>query len=908
MAYIYAYAQDEIDTANIGLVGALLDQNAVFDLQAGEFGELTFKHPIDPWGKWEVLANGVLLKTEIPVRLVPEVDDGAYIDSVDVYKVSLSATKYQRYIYYAVTASKDPTIKTKKGEKTKHKKLLKKNTTVYVIENPRPADPAYRYKVRVGSGKKKVVGYMEKDGLTLIEQHKSIPQTQDGQEDLSASYAIQEQLFRIYAVDTEMDEGKVGTLTVRARRLAYDLLGNITGYKATTNVSCQQVCRGILNNTVFPHPFTVFSDIGNKHVGVDFRNRNPIEALIDPDDGVIGRWGGEVVCDDYDIYVLHHAGKNRGVRIRYGTNMQGIQCDADYSNVITAIRPIGEKANGEPLYLDGYRSGGVDKYNQGVSGTYNLPNGYRWAIDDDGNRKFNVIERNRDDGYAVPKAYVLEVNDAKVQKQHKNTDPSETSVLTTAEARVMLVNAAVDMFNAGCDLPEISMDVDFTLLGDTQQYAQYRHLESLFVYDDIEIRHDRLGITAVEQLMSLKWDIRAERVIGATFGSLGNAVAKIPGFSLPSINGGKILPGTITGGQLATDSVSYDHIQANSINSDVIMARSITGDRIMAGEIEAGHLKAHAVDAQAISAVEADINSITSATISTNTLAAAFANLFEIVANNIRAGTVTTDALDAVMASLVSASVGVLDVGFEHVKDLVADQSIIRAGEADALFIDRLSVTSANMVNAVISRLILVDDSGTDPAYYAVNVGSDGTINLEEVELSQEEIDAGQTSDGKPILTDTIVADDINGENIYGVNAIVATILTDALNAGQITATEALLASARIPALYTTAIAALGDTLTFSANQTIQFLLGVANNVNAWFTFGANGLEVRQGNSKWHTTTKADGFYIDHDEVAGHVGAFHEDTFEPRSIRMGRIIAKGNSSGGWSWNVAQEQA
>ena len=93
MAYIYAYATDAADCSTIGLVGALMDVDAVFEQQAGEFGELSFTHPVDEAGKWRALADGVILKAEVPVRLCPEIENGAYVSSVDIYTVSAGATR-----------------------------------------------------------------------------------------------------------------------------------------------------------------------------------------------------------------------------------------------------------------------------------------------------------------------------------------------------------------------------------------------------------------------------------------------------------------------------------------------------------------------------------------------------------------------------------------------------------------------------------------------------------------------------------------------------------------------------------------------------------------------------------------------------------------------------------------------
>ena len=916
MAYIYAYSPDEIECANIGLVGALMDRDAEFDLQAGEFGELSFTHPIDPWGKWKALAYGVILKTQIPVRLVPEVNDGAYIGSVDIYKVKSSATKYQRYIYYAATASKDPTyeadvtrrVKGKtiksKVKKTKHKKLLSRGTQVTVIQDPRPGDNSYRYKVRVKSGKKKVTGYMEKDALKLIEQQRTIPQTDDGLETVSASYAIQQQLFRIYSVETSADDDDTGTITVHARRLVYDLLSNITTYKATTNVSCQTVCRGVLDKAMFPHDFTVFSDIGDKHVGVDMRDMNPIAALIDPDEGVVGRWGGEVVCDDYDIYVLRNAGKNRGVTIKYGKNLTGIECTVDYSDVTTAIRPIGTTASGAKLYIDGSYSGGRYRYNGGAN---TLSTKYRFARDDDGNLKPSIIERNIDsDGYATPMAHVLEVNDAKVTKTSKNTDPSETSVLTVADARKMLVDAAIEMFDAGCDVPDMSLEVDFTLLGDTVEYAQYRHLEPMFVYDTVKIYHSKLNVEASVQLTSITWNVRQERIVAATFGSLGDAVAKLPGYSLPKISGGKIIAGSVDSGAMAEESISADHIQANSINSDHIMARSIVGEHIKAGEITADHLAAGAVDAQSITAITAAIRSLTAqdvhaGTLDAGTLAASFAHLMRLVAEDVSAGTVVADTLSAVLMDAQVMTVKTADFDSETVKHLIGSVlQVTELLESRLAMIDNLYVTQANLANATLDRLTVL---GTDGQYYDIAVGSDGLVLASVRGVTAEEIAAGETSDGRGILPTAYDMDTLADRYLTDPESGMKTLYVEAISTGKITAQEAFIGSARIPDLEATVIRAVSDRLMLYADEAVRLFIGRAGDYNSTFDFTTTGLRTRIGDSLWSTLVTNDGFYIDHAETAGHVGAFRRGTFEPRSIKMGRTICRPTGAGGWSWSV-----
>ena len=917
MAKLYAYAPDAAECASIGLVGALLDRDARFELRAGEFGELSFIHPVDPWGKWEALRDGVVLKAMVPVRLVPEVDDGAYVSSVDEYRVSNAATKYQRYVYYAATAADDPTQEVgrnkRKYQKTRHKRLLKRGAAVTVIGNPRPGDDAYRLKVRVGSGKGKVTGYMEKAGLTLVRQARPVPAAQDGLEAKAPSYALRQQLFRIYEVETEADGGNPGSVAVRARRLVYDLLGNICTYRATANVSCQQACRGILGNTVFSHPFTAYSDIGDRHVGIDARNMNPIEALIDPERGAAARWGGEVVCDDYDIYILRRAGMDRGVTIRYGKDLTGVRCRADSSNVATAICPVGEKANGEPLYLDGHVVNGRCGYNYD-STTQTcaswLPEGFRWALDDDGARKASVIQRDAAwDGYAAPKAAVLAVADAKVTRPGPRTDPSETSVLTAALARVMLAEAAVERFQAGCDLPEVGLEVDFTLLGDTAEYTQYRHLEPLFVYDTVRIRHPKVAVAVRAQLTALTWEVRQERVCAAAFGSPGDAVAKIPGWQISSLSGGKIVPGSVGSGQISAEAIATEHLQAESVNADALQARCITAEKIASGVI----------DAQMVTAMAAVIQAVQAGTIEAGSLAAQYASLFELAATKIGADFADLDDLTAALANITALTARHGSFDDVTAQNLIGALLTVTRVGARMARIENLYVTQANLMNATLDRLTVLGADGE--TYYDISVGGDGFLQATVREVSADEAAAGQTDDGRQILDGSGMeaatgADvpDLDGVMFSAMEDGLTWLVTQALSTGKLTATEAFIGTAEIPALRATTLTALGQSLNLMANETIQLLLGTREDITNWFSFTPEGLIIRKTGSspsKWSTRTSDSGFYIDHEEVAGHVGAFEGDTARFRSLRVSRRDIAGDgdvtvtqtSARGWAWKA-----
>ena len=74
-----------------------------------------------------------------------------------------------------------------------------------------------------------------------------------------------------------------------------------------------------------------------------------------------------------------------------------------------------------------------------------------------------------------------------------------------------------------------------------------------------------------------------------------------------------------------------------------------------------------------------------------------------------------------------------------------------------------------------------------------------------------------------------------------------------------------------------------------------------AAKVRAVFTFGLDGLRTRMQGSKWSTMTADDGYYIDHDEIAGHVGSFQREQLIVRGIRVGNMVVRPTDKGGWVW-------
>ncbi|MBR7188953.1 MAG: phage tail protein [Clostridia bacterium] len=733
MAYIYAYAPDEDDCSTIGRVGALLDEDAEFNLKAGEFGELTFTHPVDPYGKWKALVNGAILKTMVPMRLCPGLkEDGTYVAAVDRYAVSATATKAQRYLYSGSGLSGS-------GKK---KALLKVGQVVTVTGVADASDGNSRYKVKLG----KVSGWMERAGLTRTQRNVPVEQDEGGLESAEPSYAVRQQLFRIYEVNPQTGDSDPGSVEVRARRIVYDLLGNLSTYKNNGSLTCRTACENVLRSAVMPHDFTIFTDIGDSHVGFDAMNVNPIAALIDPEDGVAARWGAEIVCDDYEIYVLRRAGLDRGVRIEYAKNLIGVDVREDVSGVATAIRPAGEDKSGNPLYIGGSVVDGRHVYNGGTA----LPDGLRFYTAPDGAVNGAIVVRDGYDSDSPPRIHFEAVGDARVGKGSGD--------VTVAIARQMLVERAAALFDGGCDVPEIRMRVDFVMLGDTAEYAQYKHLEPLFVYDTVHIHDRRVGVRADIDLTELTWLVRPERVSAAEFGALKDMTASVSGWQISSVSGAKILPGTVGAGQVGDGAISARAIQADSVNADAIQAESVTAGKVAAGAITAEKLSAGAVTADKFGA-----NAVTAAKIDAN----------EVDAINAKLGT----------AAIAQAEIGSADIGFAQIKDANVEQLIARDAVTGRYYIRKLQVDNAQMVQATVGALVI---KAGDGKYYRLDFDSSGNLIPTEVTLTQGEIAAGETADGRGSIIETdLTVQDLAAANMKGVNALIDTLTAGRLYANQ---------------------------------------------------------------------------------------------------------------------------
>lgn len=203
-----------------------------------------------------------------------------------------------------------------------------------------------------------------------------------------------------------------------------------------------------------------------------FVRRNLMEAISGQDEPTfLGRWGGEILYDNYKIIINERVGGDYGVEARYGKNIIGIEYQLDMSSVATRIIPV--SYNG---YTIGGNNGHVDSP---LIGKY-------------------------------AKKYIREMvfEDVKM-REDASEDDEENGVIvcdTQAELDAALTKKCQEQFALGVDLPAVSMSIDMELLSRTEEYKDYVLLETVGLGDTVSCIHEKLGISTQARVVSIEWD------------------------------------------------------------------------------------------------------------------------------------------------------------------------------------------------------------------------------------------------------------------------------------------------------------------------------------------------------------------------------------------------------------------
>ena len=499
---INLYTLNDIDYTKNG-TAVLQPVSCAVSEQAGGSYELSLKHPLDPRGIWKLVQPGNIIKAPVPVATIESAITG---ENVDIYRVKTTgATIYAKpnvpqritYINFAETEdSIDAGMKvTYQGQN--YQALLYLQGYAALI--PPPNNPSGWEEIpNYTSGSAVLTKPPVDTELYLIEQYNQYwlyVQTHSGiQGYIQTAYTeyvrtetveqvpertVSEQLFRVYEATADT---KARTLQVRARQVSYDLSGNLAQecvlVAAEPAAALSRLRAALLFETESTIATNLTEDDG-KFSG-DFSWKNPINALLDPDSGLVSFFKAKLIRDNWDMFLNRNTETDRGIRLRYGANLKGVSWKRSSDRLINRVMPVAAKANGDPLYLPEI-----------------------W-IDSP------ILET-----YPVILTEYLKIN-AKI-----GGDDGDGGTWTEETLLAHMREQAERRFSVdNSDKVSVELTVDFTLLGDTAECAQYRRLQKLFLYDMVSAIDPGAGIDLKIQVASYEWDAIHQRYTKMTLASV----------------------------------------------------------------------------------------------------------------------------------------------------------------------------------------------------------------------------------------------------------------------------------------------------------------------------------------------------------------------------------------------------
>ena len=639
-------------------------------------------------------------------------------------------------IYKVTTGGMRLYLRAKPSQSAKGIHAYKPNTEVALIAKTN----AQWYEVTTPDGKH---GYMWAGNLTYVRTETTGAAAEEA---IKEPTILRDQPFRIYRIVPTMTN-----ITVYARHIFYDLMDNmVSSYAPDANTTGAAALTGLMAAALSPQDFTFYSDLDTTAEGVEITDKNPAEAIMG-DGGLIENYGGELARDWWDVYLAKRTGEETGIQIREGKNLLGITYSVDYTNVTTRIMPRGEDKDGKPLYLP-------EKY----------------------------IDSANISAYPTIKWALMDVQDAK--EKTKGDDKR-----TKDECYALMRQAAQDAYDAGEDLPDVTLNVSFIDCAETEEYRQYRNLQGIHLGDTVKVIAKRVGVSVAMRMTQYTYNCLTRRYEAMTLGTIDDG-----------IEGNMINPRSIGSG-----SISGRMIKLGSIGTGALQDGAVNSLKIALAAINYAHIDEAAINqlsVNAVTAIRADIRNLVAGQITTDQLyvdlaAIAVAQITTANISNANIDWATIANLTAAIANIANAQIGSASIGTAQIKDakidwakiydLTADTAIITEGVGGKLYIARLAVTEANMTSLTVGELML---KAADGSFKRLTVDADGNVTAETVKVEGSNV-ADATISGGKLIENTITARELNVEAIFADTALIRAIKAANIDVSDLFAAEATISA-----------------------------------------------------------------------------------------------------------------
>lgn len=308
------------------------------------------------------------------------------------------------------------------------------------------------------------------------------------------SQLAQAQPFRICKITKPLNK----RVQIFAQHISYQLT-HIPVIPFTAS-SAYNALNGLKNNSVGTNPFTVqttVSTAGTFAPEAPASFRNMIGGM---EGSILDVFGGELEWDRYAVKLHAARGTNRGLTLRYGKNITDINQEETIEATITGVLPYLKDQNGVTLYL-------------------NPP----------------TVESATAANYPYPRNVVLDMASYVDERQIREDNPTATEEQIEALLKAAMLSAAQTYISANnIGIPDVSIDVEYVNLGDTEEYSDITGIfAQAALCDTVEVTFERLGISTSAKIVKTEYNTLLERFERVTIGTirptLGGTIATIQG-------------------------------------------------------------------------------------------------------------------------------------------------------------------------------------------------------------------------------------------------------------------------------------------------------------------------------------------------------------------------------------------
>ena len=505
------------------------------------------------------------------------------------------------------------------------------------------------------------------------------------------------QPFRIYAISKPIN----GIVTINAHHISYDLSGYPV--KPFTAPDIQTALTRLKSYSAKPHPFTFTSD---KNITSPINIKKPVStrvALGGMEGSLLDTYRGEYEFDGFTVKLHTKRGADRGVSIRYGKNLTDIKQDENCSNVYTGVYP----------YWFSEEEGLVELPEKILltPGTFN----YVKILSLDFTEKFQEM-------------------------------PTQAELNTVAESYISSHNIGI---------PDVSIDVQFEPLMQSNEYANFAILETVKLGDTVTVGFPEMGIQASAKCVKTIFNVLTSKYETLSLGSIkSNLASTIAGQSQaisekPSAQIIDVIKAAV-----------FEKVSIEQLNALDVRITNLVVEEVQASNVRIAYLE---TEVGKFGQIEADLAEIETV-ISNHTIT------INLQADSINALQTTTDELETNKADIgelnaIDAKIDNLKVGTAQILDGAITNAKIGDAEIEGAKIAKATIDSANIKDGAITTA-LIETGAIETAQIADGSITDAKI----VGLTANKITAGKIDAAEIEVVNlkaaNITVGTINGEQI----------------------------------------------------------------------------------------------------------------------------------------------